>query len=182
MADLGMHPLLISLVTNSDQDVREAALRTLLLTANHNPQTANQLAQGTNASGTNASGTNGGADVVLPRNAGGGKEATHQSGDGMVANKSSLGAVLDKRMEAFERLDGADLEALLEERNLLDSLWETCFKVPSRLRTGVAMIDKVKPVEVVDGDRGGRGTNGGYSYAGDEMAERIGPPLMLGAP
>jgi len=67
--------------------------------------------------------------------------------------------VLQGRIRAIQSLSGKDLEAVLEERNLLDALWQQCFKEPSRLRPGVVGVAPAPIEELAPG--GGAVAGGG---------------------
>lgn len=95
--ETGYGSLLTSLVSNSDSDVRLAALQALIEIAIQGPEDVEEL--------------------VRP------KDEENNS----TKNVKSFKETLKKRLDELETLKGEEVETLIEERSLLDELWDRCF-------------------------------------------------------
>ncbi|XP_038883880.1 uncharacterized protein LOC120074732 [Benincasa hispida] len=62
------------------------------------------------------------------------KDKTGENGGGLGEDDDKLKQVLEERIKGISLLSPEDLGAAREERQLVDSLWNTCYKEPSSLR------------------------------------------------
>jgi len=62
------------------------------------------------------------------------KDKTGENGGGLGEDDDKLKQLLEERIKGISLLSPEDLAAAREERQLVDSLWNTCYKEPSSLR------------------------------------------------
>lgn len=62
------------------------------------------------------------------------KDKTGENGGGLGEDDEKLKQLLEERIKGISLLSPEDLGAAREERQLVDSLWNACYKEPSSLR------------------------------------------------
>ncbi|OMO97245.1 Armadillo [Corchorus olitorius] len=113
------------------------------------------------------------------------RDKTGQDNGGLGEEDEKLKQLLEERIKGISLMSSEDLGAAREERQLVDSLWSTCYKEPSSLREKGLLVlpgEDAPPPDVASKHfepplRGWAANRGGDSKSSEKKQET---PLLLG--